>query len=356
MKNNKTVAIAGDWIYHQYEKSFSIALKELGYQIIQVKLSKYFKGKTGAISSLIPIPSFTMLRINQDIKRIAFSKKPSIFIFWKCVHLFPSTIEFVNRLKIKTISYNNDDPFRHRFSKYSKWYDYFHWYWYTKCLKKYNYNFFYRNINKIEAKKYYGVSHAKILMPYFLPWNNKPVELNSQDKKKYNCDIVFVGHFEPDSRVDYLKALIKLGIKVKLFGSSKQWTKKVLGENLYRYFYPINKAEGEDYNKALNGAKICLALLSKLNRDTYTRRCFEIPACGSLMLAERTKDLQILYKEDYEACFFSNIDELLFKVKWLLTNEHLLNDIALNGYNKVIRDKHDVKNRAIELIKEIKQI
>ena len=190
-------------------------------------------------------------------------------------------------------------------------------------------------------------------MPYFLPWQNEPIELNTQDKNKYNCDIVFIGHYEPDLRVDYLKALVNLGIKVKLFGSNKQWTKKVLGKNLYQYFHPINHAEGEDYNKALNGAKICLAFLSKLNRDTYTRRCFEIPASRSLMLAERTESLQNLYKEDYEACYFSNIDELLLKVKWLLSNVKLRNDIALNGYNRVHNDKHDVKNRALELIKEI---
>jgi spore maturation protein CgeB len=354
MINKKIIAIAGDWLYPQYEESFSIVLQELGYKVLPVKLSKYFIGKVGIFSSLIPLPSLSMLNINQDIKKIATSKTPYAFIFWKCTHIFPSTIEFVNGLKIKTISYNNDDPFRFRFSKNSKFYDYFHWYWYNKCLKNYNYNFFYRDVNKIEAEKYYGATHANILMPYFLPWQNKPIELNTQDKKKYNYDIVFIGHYEPDLRVSYLKALVNEGIKVKLFGSSKTWTKKVLGENLYRYFYPINIVEGEDYNKALNGAKICLSFLSKLNRDTYTRRSFEIPASGKLMLSERTEDLQKLFKEDEEACFFSNEEELLRKARFLLNNLSRLDEIAKNGRKRLIQDKHDIKNRAAQFIKRIK--
>ena len=74
----------------------------------------------------------------------------------------------------------------------------------------------------------------------------------------------------------------------------------------YGYFAPIEPVFGDDYAKALCGAKVCLAFLSKLNRDSYTRRCFEIPACGNVMLAERTADLCRMFKEDEEACFFSS--------------------------------------------------
>jgi spore maturation protein CgeB len=48
-----------------------------------------------------------------------------------------------------------------------------------------------------------------------------------------------------------------------------------------------------------------------------THRCFEIPACGRLLLSGRTKDLQRTFKEDEEAvCFFSRT-KLVEKGMWL---------------------------------------
>jgi spore maturation protein CgeB len=100
-----------------------------------------------------------------------------------------------------------------------------------------------------------------------------------------------------------------------------------------------------EYAKALCGADICLCFLSKINRDVYTRRCFEIPACGRLLLAERTYELQTLFKEDEEACFFSSEEELTNKVCWLLENPTIRNKIAESGQKRVWKDGHDIYSR-----------
>ena len=351
--NSKLIIIVGDWLYPQYEAAFSASLKDLGYEVEPIVSTKYTKGIFRKILTLIPIPTKSMVQLNKEVKSNVYTKRPCAVIFWKCTHIFPSTIKYIEQIKIKTISYNNDDPFRHRFGIYSKWYDFFHWYWYNKTLKYFSYNFFYRLKNVEEAEKYYGASHANILMPYYQPMRNKPIKLNESDKKKYNCDIAFIGHYEADLRVDCLEALVNAGYKVKLFGSNRTWTRKVLGNDLYDYFYPIQFVNGDDYNKALNGAKVCLAFLSKLNRDTYTRRSFEIPASGRLMLSERTDDLLNLFKEDEEACFFSNKKELIRKVKFLLDNPKIREKIARKGRERVMNDKHDVKSRVAQFIKNI---
>jgi len=108
--------------------------------------------------------------------------------------------------------------------------------------------------------------------------------------------------------------------------------------------------EGSEYAKALCGANVCLAFLSKLNRDTYTRRCFEIPACGRVMLAERTSDLLRMFIEDKEACFFSSTDELIIKAKWLIDNPAIALQIAQAGMRRVWVDGHDVKSRVEEFL------
>jgi glycosyltransferase involved in cell wall biosynthesis len=133
-------------------------------------------------------------------------------------------------------------------------------------------------------------------------------------------------------------------MRVKLWGGH-YWSRAVLGD-LYDHLAPIVPAEGDAYAKALCGAKICLCFLSKLNRDTYTRRCFEIPACGKVMLAERTEDLMRLFKEDEEACFFSSPEELVRKAQWLINNPDIRERIAQAGLRRVWADGHDVASRA----------
>ena len=112
---------------------------------------------------------------------------------------------------------------------------------------------------------------------------------------------------------------------------------------------------GEDCAKALCGAKMCLAFLSKINRDTYTRRCFEIPACGRLLLCERTDDLKKMFIEGEEAVFFSTREELVEKALWLLGNPIKIQQISEAGRKRVWADGHDVINRAkqfMELVSE----
>jgi hypothetical protein len=179
---------------------------------------------------------------------------------------------------------------------------------------------------------------------WFVPQIHKPVQICTTEHERFITDVVFIGHYEPDGREDSIRALVTAGIRVKLWGGH-YWSRKVLGD-LYDSLSPIVPAEGEDYAKALCGAKVCLCFLSKLNRDTYTRRCFEIPACGKVMLAERTDDLMQFFKEDEEACFFSSPEELVRKAQWLINNPDIRERIARAGLRRVWADGHDVVSRA----------
>ncbi len=72
---------------------------------------------------------------------------------------------------------------------------------------------------------------------------------------------------------------------------------------------PIKPVTGIEYNYAICGSKITLCFLSKINSDTYTRRNFEVPAMGKLMLSEYSQDLEIIFKENEEMVFFRNRDD-----------------------------------------------
>ena len=344
------IVIAGNWCWPQYEKAFSKALIDIGHEIVPFRTSDFFNGFAGKEQEAIPIPGSAMLRLNFSLLRFLHREKPDMFLAWRCTHLFPLTVNAINKMGISSVSYNNDDPFGPVAHGNVPWHHRLLWFWYKRALKYFRRNFFYRQVNVVEAKQL-GASHAALLLPYFMPWQDRPFSLTESEKTQFACDVVFVGHYEADERVNYLRALVHAGLSVKLFGG-KYWTPEVLGD-MYSYFAPVIPAEGENYSKALCGAKICLAFLSKLNRDTYTRRCFEIPAHGCVMLAERTDSLLGMFEEDREACFFSSSEELVTKAKWLLENPDMARKIGKAGLERVWADGHDVKSRAAEFISAI---
>jgi len=341
------IVIAGDWIWYQYEEAFSKALNELGHQIIPFKISKYFKGFLGQKIRAIPITGKTLFYINYFLKDLVKKEKPNILICWRCTHILPFTIKAINEMGILTSSYNNDDPFGPSVHGNVPWHHHFLWFWYLRGLKYYKRNYFYRKINVDEAIAK-GALHADILKPYFIPWKDRPIELNEEEKIRFKCDVVFAGHYEPDNRVNDLRALVRSGLSVKLFGDH-YWTPKVLGD-LYQYFAPIIPVYNDEYIKALCGSKVCLVFLSKMNRDTYSRRCFEVLACGRVLLVERTNDLCNMFVEDKESCYFSNTEELVCKANWLVKNTEIAKSIGQSGMKRVWDDRHDVKSRAKEFI------
>jgi spore maturation protein CgeB len=107
---------------------------------------------------------------------------------------------------------------------------------------------------------------------------------------------------------------------------------------------------GNEYNLALCGAKVALVFLSKLNRDTYTRRTFEIPGSGTAMLSEYTDDLAELFKEGSEIEFFRNPEQMLQKISSYLGDEKRRHSIAKSGHDRVLADGHDVVSRMKQVV------
>jgi glycosyltransferase involved in cell wall biosynthesis len=116
---------------------------------------------------------------------------------------------------------------------------------------------------------------------------------------------------------------------------------------------PITLAVGEDYVRAIAGAKIAVVFLSARNRDEYTRRCFEIPAIGTMMLAPRTDEILSLFDEGAEVACFSDARELVEKAIWYAKNDAERRRIATAGRSRCLRDGYDAAGRAREFLAEM---
>lgn len=345
------IFIIGDWKWDNYEPAFARALTRLGHEVCRGKGSTAFSSFLGKVESALTFLGPLTLRLNFRLLTSFKAANPDVVLLWRATQINPIVVKLMSKHSLVT-TYTFDYPFGARLSGITPWHHVFLWRWYRKSLKHAHLNIFNRGQNLEDAPRYGSTSNARML-PYFVPDRDRPLHLDHSELDRFDAQVVFVGHFERDGRDDLLMGLVEAGIRVKIWGTG--WH---LSDNkeLHSHFGDIVPVHGDDYARAISGSEIALCFLSRLNQDTYTQRCFEIPAIGSLLLSERTDDLKEMFQENEEACFFSSKSELLEKTQWLLDNPQIISRIAQSGRERVWTDRHHVKGRAEDFLKLIEKI
>jgi spore maturation protein CgeB len=350
------ILIAGDWHSELHEEAVFNAFKILGHEVLKFAWHDYFEpcNRFDAFNKKFQnrfIIGPIVKKINQDLISVAKEFAPDMIFVYRGTHITTGALIRLkkNHPSAVLVGYNNDDPF-------AKGHHYSLWRHFLKAVPVYDLMLAYRFHNLDDFIRI-GAKRVELLRSWYFPERNHPVRLSDEDKVKYECEVVFVGHYEADDRKQYLEELVRQGFKLKLFGPGYDWDPVLINSPELRYLVPVRLVWGEEYNKALCGARVALCFLSKLNRDTYTRRCFEIPATGTLLLSEYTDDLARLYKEGEEAVFFKTKEELIEKLKLYLNDEKLRKFVAAKGNERVIADGHDVvsrMNKVLEWVESVK--
>ena len=354
------ILIAADWHGEIYAEAIFKGFESLGHKTSKFSWKEYFyhyqysdiyKTETNKIKSLYYkaqnkfILGPAIWKINRDLLKKCSEVKPDLVFVYRGTHIFPKTIAAIKeKNNCKVFGYNNDDPFSIGYPKYF-------WRYFKKSIPFYDHIFAYRpkNIDDYKSLNYNNIS---ILKSYYL--KDKNFHINELPTDKYKCDVIFIGHFEDDGRDEAIALLIKNDINIKLYGTD--WEKSKKYKMFFNYFGgDVEPLYGDNYNLALNSAKIALVFLSKLNNDAYTRRCFEIPATKTMMMAEYTDELSKMFKEGEEAEYFRDKIELLKKVKYYLANEGELKKVGGNGYLRLVKDGHEVVDRCREVIRVYEQ-
>jgi len=241
--------------------------------------------------------------------------------------------------KAKMFSYHNDDPFAYSRLQNRN---------YIKSLDLMDWNYVYRVKNVNDVKKY--SKYCEVLLPY--P-NTDCIFPIKDIEKKY--DVVFIGHYEDDGRDRVICELIKDdSINFMLFGTN--WDKSKSYAFIQENLGEILPVYLNDYNRVLNESKIALCFFSSLNNDEYTRRTFEIPASGTILLSQYSKESTMILKPNIEAVYFTSTLNLITQLKQYLSNESLRAEIAINGFNKVINGGHTYLDRVKQIIHRFNSI
>lgn len=343
----KKILIAGDFSYYIYERAVIESLQRLGETDIQeFHFKKYYSNIIGKVEKHFVFIGICTFVMNFMLWLKSYKEKPNILFIWRGTMVHPLTLWLIKKTVNTTlVSYNNDDPFSEYYKKNLQkvsWKNRINqrrlWTYFIKGLPLFDMNFVYREKN-IEEYKAAGAKQVKLFMPYYIP---SQLPLLPQTK---TYDIVFIGHYENDHRTACIDALCQANIPVTIFGTG--WENK-----LSYYTKPIHPIYEKEYYETISKAKIALVFMSKRNNDEYTRRCFEIPACGTMMLSERTPALQQLYKEKDEIVFFETPDDLVQKATYYLQN-NLYEKIGDNSQNRAAKNGYDIDGRVKQLLNDI---
>lgn len=196
------------------------------------------------------------------------------------------------------------------------------------------------------------------------------------DDPRWKCAVGFLGGWEP-RREHLLHVVAAAGVELKIRGGywdflrDGKWTprrqvilKQLAGSVRFRIHrdeflgraWQGGEVYADDYARALTGAKIGLGLLRKVTPDQHTTRTFEIPACGSMLLADRTDEHRELFEEGKEAEFFASVPELVDKAKFYCADDSARLRIARAGYERCIDSKYAYIHRLAAALGELARI
>lgn len=184
------------------------------------------------------------------------------------------------------------------------------------------------------------------------PHTHRPVALTREEKQAIGGDVGFIGSYERE-RAASMRVLARAGIPVRVYGGN--WTRAG------RKRMPELGIEGKtmiaaDYARVICSFEINLHFLRKANRDQQTTRSIEIPACGQLMLAERTQEHLSLFEDGVEAVFFDSNDELVDKVKYFRKRPEEGKKIGLAGRERCLRSGYSNHDRLQHMLRIVEAL
>lgn len=253
----------------------------------------------------------------QQIERI----RPRVLWVDKGYWIWPSTLRFAKRMGV-LLAHHNTDAIRPR-SITASWS-------YTllrRTLPTFDY-YFTTNIGDVEKLRVGGLQ-TRVELTY-IGYDRERFDaraLSEAERREYASEIIFVGHHEPRTERG-ISALVESGLPAMVYGYG--WKKAARGPLLKRAVH-ARELGSDEYVKTLKAAKIALCFVSEINGNQTAARSFEIPACGTFLLAMRTRQHTEAYSEGIEAEFFGDADELVTKASVYLRNDTARQRIALAG-------------------------
>jgi hypothetical protein len=329
--------VVGSFAFDFYEPAFCRALSRAGANVVELPDRRFF-GPTELLrrvqTRFVRGPGVLLARA--ALVAACARSRPDVVLAWRAPWLDARTVRWCRRAGAgRVVAYNNDDPFGPDRELPI-------WRAYRRALPALDTAYVYREVNVGEALAH-GARRARVLRSSYDPARDRPLPSTDERLARYRTEVVFVGHHETDGRLEVLLALARSGAKLRVAGPGWEGVAARLRDAGAIVDGPML---GDDYVASIQAARVAIVFLSARNRDEYTRRCFEIPAIGTAMIAPRTGEMTRLFEDGREAALFSTPEELVAHARALCADDAARDAMARAGQERCARDGHDVVSRA----------
>ena len=244
-----------------------------------------------------------MNRLNRDLLQLAEREKPDLVWADKLLGMQPKTLDRLRAMGIATVSYMIDNAFGPRKDP--------GWRLYMKDIPHYDLHVVQRDVNFAHYMERGARDVIKIQTAYEPTMHFPPPEgWSDADRDR---EVSFIGT-PYDDRAQSWSGCRNWGSAVAISGNRKSWERALGAENFSR-LYREGELYLQHYREAIWRSKINLSFLTWSNQDEFVHKSFEIAGCGGFLLAERSEGHMQRFREDEEAVFFSDRDELAAKIR-----------------------------------------
>lgn len=205
-----------------------------------------------------------------------------------------------------------------------------------RCIGKYDLCVVRRTENVDEFRRLGAKKVTRIFMSFdeaahapFADIDTIPEHLRSE--------VAFIGTWmREEGRDQFVARLLELGVPVTVWGN--RWERSRLWRHV-KDAYRGPALSGRNYVAAIQGAKVCLGLMSKGNRDLHTRRSAEIPYADGLLCAERTAEHLQMFEDGEEAVFWETPEECARQCHTLLEEHERREQIRAAGRRRIVANR-----------------
>ncbi|MBM3601033.1 MAG: glycosyltransferase [Alphaproteobacteria bacterium] len=279
-------------------------------------------------------------RMNVDLLAAARARRYDHVWLDKVLFLRASTVRDIAATGARTIHFNPDNPFGSRGDP--------GWRLFMAAIPSYDVHVLPRASNIAEYTR--AGARRCLLMPYgYDPETHFPPPAGWRDSDR-TIDVGFVGTPFDRRKEFFLELWRRHGIAVNLRGS--HW-ERVLSTDEYRGLNAAGPVYGADYRETIWRTRISIGLVSHGNRDEYTTRSFDIPACAGFLLAERTAGHRSAYREGEEVALFADPAECARQIRHYLPLVEERARIATAGRARAVQSGYSNDGRLAKLIAEL---
>lgn len=316
-----------------FNKLIPTALKEIGLDVYEFDWNSVLP-----FNKTIRIFSDAAINKKRGERLIAFAKKINPdFIF--VLKGEPFTPQFLKELKnvssAKMFNWFGDDPWEFPIfsSKVAPCYDFFFTY----------------DPYSVQLYKNTGYENA-FHLPYGYDFRiTEPLAISHNDRKKYECEISFIGSHYPER--ENLLSRLSEKFEIKIWG--RGWKNSTLSR-----LYQGHALYGLEMMKALKCGKIILNVHKGFDKgasesgEGLNLRVMEAAACGSFQVSNFQKDIPNRFIND-EIKLFYNENELVEILKQYSGDESSRKQIGNNALSRLKKD-HTLKQRMEEIFSLMK--